>query len=1053
MMKSVTCICREGLLLTLVILVGMIPNNLHAQPWVQDLPPAPLEPVKTAEQLAARRQALEEEKANIERIRQELRALSEEMPRRIAELEVGDVTEVMLEQARVDVSSAKLRLEDLQVDLANAERRIKELEQSIRDLEAREQLLRNPAKEEVDSALRTEQLQRTTQALAQQRTELEMERLHRENLRKRIELASTRLNLFSQWLNRVEEVYRLQQEQLRREAQEDLEQRLKKEQQAYLERAAELTQRLEQERGTISEARRRLLETSIQSAEERAKLYELDIRLSRISNDLARLKDLTDKAEPSSKELQDGLDQLRALREELQATDALLQRKINLFEQQKQVIDKREGLLGADSRAAVDEARLITDLLGELRRRSESVQEQLVQIEAIMTQLEASYRETLRKDLFNRRQLPGTAEEWQQLLEAIVNAPKVMFYQVQLSVQTAVNAMVDTSPLRWFGLLALELGLLWLVTWARRALAQAIERTSSREDTTFYSNLALNLFVLLRKNLLGIGPAAAVLIAIWMAEVPQPGLGIISTLVLLWVGIKLPIDLAWMLLASPRIPAEQQRPQLYRQLRWTLLSGGILAVVTLLAHLSSLPGTVIDTFDRLFMLYLLLIFVPILRIRRFLHDRLAQRYAGHSWFIILHLVTLLLPLSLFAAAVLGLVGYLNLAWSVAWHLLMFLLVLVGWLLIRGLLNDLVILLKNYAVTHSDYGLLWTQEVITPFHRILRVALFFAAWVVLFQIYGLEGESTIVATFWEILEKPLFTLGGAEISLWRIIFTVLIFLIVIWFGQWTRAVTYRWVYSRIVDLGARHSLSVFTQYAIVLIGVLAILRTIGLDLTTLTVFAGAVGVGIGFGMQTIANNFISGLLLLIERPLRSGDIVKIGTSEGEVSRIGMRSLTMKTFDNLEVIIPNSDVITNAFTNWTHTDKVIRTVLMLRVTYDSDPHKVSHILEKAVFTHPAILADPEPMVLLWEFSESCMLFRIQYFTDVIKHSILRVRSEINFAIWDSLKRAGIRIPYPQQDLFIKEWPEISQKGGRQGETTRKPEDDQRTPQSPNTPLIGI
>lgn len=1019
----------------------------------QDTPPPLQDPIKTVEQQTARRQILEEERANIERVRQELRALSEEIPRRLNKLELGGVTEVMLEQARVDVSSAKLRLEDLQVDLANTERRIKELEQSIRDLEAREQLLRNPAKGEVDSALRAEQLERTIQRLAQQRTELELERLHRENLRNRIELASTRLNLLSQWLAGVEEVYRLQQEQVRREALEDLEQRLQKEQQAYLDQAEELSQRLERERETLSEARRRLLETRIQSAEERAKLYQLDIRLSHIGNELARLEDLTDKADPQPKELQEGLDQLRDLQIELQATDALLQRKISLFEQQKQVTSKREGLLGADSRAAAEEVDLINDLLGELNLRKERVQEQLARTEFILGQLETRYREIRRKDLLNRRQLPGTAEGWRQLLEGIINAPEVMLYQVQLSVQTALNTMAEASALRWVGLVVMELGLLWLVIWARRTLTQSIERTEARGDTTFFSNLSLNLFVLLRRNLLGTGTAAAVLIAILMAQVPQPGLGIISTLVLLWIGIKLPIDLAWLLLVSPRLSTGQQHPQLYRQLRWTLLSGGILAAVTLLAHLSSLPAVVIDTFDRLFMLYLLLIFVPILRIRRFLHEMLAEHYGGQSWFIILHLITLLLPLSLFAAALLGLVGYLNLAWTMAWHLLVFILVLVGWLLVRGLLNDLVVLLKNYAVTHSDYGLMWTQEVLTPLHRILRVVLFLGAWVVLFQAYGLEGESTIVVTFWEFLEKPLFTLGGAEISLWRIISTLLIFLVVIWFGQWIRAVTYRWVYSRIVDLGARHSLSVFTQYAIVLIGVLVILRTIGLDLTTLTVFAGAVGVGIGFGMQTIANNFISGLLLLIERPLRSGDIVKIGDSEGEVSRIGMRSLTMKTFDNLEVIIPNSDVITNAFTNWTHTDKVIRTVLMLRVPYAADPHKVRSILERAVFIHPAVLADPEPLILLWEYTDSCMLFRIQYFIDVVKNHILKVRSEINFAVWDALKRANIRIPYAQQDLYIKDWPGKLEIDQRQNKVMTSPESEPNTPPSPSTPLIGI
>jgi len=161
-----------------------------------------------------------------------------------------------------------------------------------------------------------------------------------------------------------------------------------------------------------------------------------------------------------------------------------------------------------------------------------------------------------------------------------------------------------------------------------------------------------------------------------------------------------------------------------------------------------------------------------------------------------------------------------------------------------------------------------------------------------------------------------------------------------------------VFSQVSDLGVRHSLSVFTQYAVVLSGLLIILRVIGLDLTTLAVFAGAVGVGIGLGMQSLANNFVSGLLLLVERPLRSGDIVRIGEYEGEVVGIGMRSLTVKTFDNQSVIIPNAEVVGSAFTNWTHRDQVLRIMLAIGIGYDSDPHQAQAIVEQVLADNDAV-----------------------------------------------------------------------------------------------------
>jgi len=402
-------------------------------------------------------------------------------------------------------------------------------------------------------------------------------------------------------------------------------------------------------------------------------------------------------------------------------------------------------------------------------------------------------------------------------------------------------------------------------------------------------------------------------------------------------------------------------------------------------------------------------------------DRLGALYGDRFWFLILRFFSLLLSLSLLGAAVLGLLGYLRLAWMVAGYLLIFVVVLVGWVLSRSLFNDLAVMLKNYAVTHSGYGLLWTQDIITPLHRILNLLLFIGAWVTLFWAYGWTGESAALASIWSFLEQPVFTVGNAAVTLWGIFATLTILLVVIWLGQWGRAITYRWVFSQISDLGVRHSLSVFTQYAVVLSGLLIILRVIGIDLTTLAVFAGAVGVGIGLGMQSFANNFVSGLLLLVERPLRSGDIVKIGEYEGEVVGIGMRSLTVKTFDNQSVIIPNAEVVGNAFTNWTHQDRILRIMLVIGISYDADPHAAQAILERVLADHEAILAVPAPLVLLWEFADSAVLFRVYYYVDIGRYSFIKVRGQVMFAIWDRFQAAGISIPFPQRDLYIKEWPE--------------------------------
>ena len=975
---------------------------------------------KIPENLAARHQLLEEEKAHIERTREELQIKRQNIEQLLKDLGQETITETMVEQARLDVDSVRVLQDDLKADIINSERLIVELGKKIEDLKVQEQLLKNPAKKDIEGVNKAQQLAAVQQQLSQYKIEMELEQQHLEHLAERRELAKLRLSLVEQAVARLEEVFRLQQEQSRREAQEDLTTRLQRERQAFQDEAVRLKQRLESQHDFISLGNRRLLEATIQNAEEQAKLIELDTRLVRIDNALKDLEDLLENPETITAELKAGLNRLKALQKEMNVTVELLDRKVNLFEQQKQVMAQQEGLKESQKHLRDQIKKIIEALITDVNDRRLQAQEQLNKADLIKERLSAAHKDRLSKDLLVRSPLPMNQDAWRQLLEGIVSAPKVLFYQMELSLAAAIRAMVDSSALRWLGFIILESILIGLVMVAWRGLLQAIAvcKETLKIDSSFLGTIVLTFLRLLRKNLIGLGIAVALLIGVWMFQVPPPGLWIIVTLTLLWLFIKVPINLAWLLLASRSLPLERRRPQLYRQAFWVLGIGGVLAAVVILARLSSLPDMVSRVFDTVFMLYLLLTVAPALRFRRYVVDLLAASYAEHVWFISLRVISLLFPLTLLVTALLGLLGYLNLAWSVAWHLVVFVLVLIGWLVARSLLNDLAVFLKNIAVRHSDYALLWTQDVINPLHKILGVFLFLVAWMVLFLAYGWDPRSVAVTN---VLLYPLFTLGGSTITVGEIIGTVVACVVIIRLSQWIRAVSYRWVFSRILDAGARHSLSVFAQYSVVLVGVLIILNVIGLDLTALAVFAGALGVAIGFGMQAIANNFISGLLLLIERPLRSGDTVQIGTNTGTIERIGIRSLTLKTWDYMDVIIPNSDVITSAFTNWTHSDDIVRTILMIKVSYDTDPHQVRSILERVINDNEAILKIPEPRILLWEFGDSVLTFRIHYFGDFMKTDILVVRSEVMFAIYEGFAAIGISVYFPQQGLHIKEWPE--------------------------------
>ncbi len=991
----------------------------YAQEGQAPLPPVDLQ--KAAEQLQTLGQAVADDKVHIEQLRQEVDTLSTQQPGKAQALQVGQVTAMMVEQAKLDSGSIQLRQESVQAATTAVERRIGTLKQTIQQLEGQEQLLKNPAKETTEGGNRLEQLQSTSATLNQQRAELKLQQQNWMNLQELAELLVQRGKLAGQWQTRIEEIYRLQEEQSRREQREDRAKQLQQELQGQLNKVNELRAQLGQQGESLTVAGRGWLETRIQDAEERAVLLRWGIYYeSLVADELARWSGLIDKTEVKPLQLQEGVQRLGSLHSELQSIYDLGQGKIDLFNQKKKILEQREAT-GADNRLRLEEISLVEGLLEELDTYQGQTKRQLEPIQQMRNRLETLYKERLSQDLSAREQLPGTAKEWQDLWTGLREAPSALLHQVRLSIESALEAIGRGGIAQWLSLLALGAGLVGAMVALLHYLNRPHTGDENERDDSFLARFLLAVQQLLRRNLRGSGVVAIVLLTLWLFEAPQPGLGIITTLVLLWFGVKILINLAWLLLASPQLPPAKQQPHLYHQVCWLLLLGGLLSAIAILAHLSDLPKPVIRTFDRLFMVYWLLIFFPLQRIRRYVLDVLALHYAGQFWFVSLGLLSLLLPLSLLVASILGLAGYLNLAWTIGSYMLIVAATLVGWLLIRGLFNDLVVVLKNYALSHSNYGLLWTQDIISPLYNILELGLAAGAMAVLLAVFNWRGEIAFLDDALSFLSKPLLTLGSIRISLWSLIVTVATFLVVIWFGRWLRAITYRWIFAGVTDLGIRHSLSVFAQYFVVLLGILIILRLIGVGLTTLAVFAGAVGVGIGFGLQAIANNFISGVLLLIERPLRSGNIVQIGNYTGEITRIGIRSLVLRNWDRHEVIIPNSEVITHAFVNWTHSDQIVRTVLMIGVSYKADPHEVQRILEQVMSDDPEVLDEPEWSVLLWDFAESSLSFRVQYHVNMSQSNMIKVRSSVMFAIWDGLKKAGIEIPYPQRELHIKPLPQ--------------------------------
>jgi potassium-dependent mechanosensitive channel len=222
-------------------------------------------------------------------------------------------------------------------------------------------------------------------------------------------------------------------------------------------------------------------------------------------------------------------------------------------------------------------------------------------------------------------------------------------------------------------------------------------------------------------------------------------------------------------------------------------------------------------------------------------------------------------------------------------------------------------------------------------------------------------------------------------------------------------------KRRVERGVRASIKSLAHYVLISIGFLLAISSLGLELTKLTILISALGVGIGFGLQSIVNNFVSGLILLFERPVRVGDYIELNGNWCEIQRIGLRATTVQTFDQADVVIPNADLISNQVTNWTLRNRTVRVIIPVGVAYGSDIPLVIKTLEASA-VHPMVAANPAPQVLFLRFGESSLDFELRvWVTDV--DQMLTTRSDLHQEIDRRFREEGIEIAFPQRDVHFR------------------------------------
>ena len=221
----------------------------------------------------------------------------------------------------------------------------------------------------------------------------------------------------------------------------------------------------------------------------------------------------------------------------------------------------------------------------------------------------------------------------------------------------------------------------------------------------------------------------------------------------------------------------------------------------------------------------------------------------------------------------------------------------------------------------------------------------------------------------------------------------------------------------LDEGRKFALQRIVAYTLFVFGTLTGVHALGVNLGSIAVFSGALGIGLGLGFQTIAKNFASGMILLLERPVKVGDRVEVGNLQGDIVTIGSRATWVRTNDNVVIIVPNSEFIEQNVTNLTLDDRNIRINIPLGVSYSSDPERVRKILVGVARSHPDVLDSPDPDVLFTGFGESSLDFELRVWTTRQVTTPRVIASELYFAVFAAFKREGIEIPFPQRDLHLR------------------------------------
>jgi len=271
------------------------------------------------------------------------------------------------------------------------------------------------------------------------------------------------------------------------------------------------------------------------------------------------------------------------------------------------------------------------------------------------------------------------------------------------------------------------------------------------------------------------------------------------------------------------------------------------------------------------------------------------------------------------------------------------------------------------------------------------------------------------TTWNI---ELFQIGSSPFTTRTLVLLIFSLYLLFYLSSKIKKLMVKRVFPRYgLDIGVSQAIATIIRYIILILGLFIIFQTTGIDLSAIGLLVGALGVGIGFGLQSITNNFISGIIILFERPVKVGDRIELDDLSGNIVDISARATTVLTNDNIAVIVPNSDFINMRVINWSHNDKNVRLRFPVGVSYKENPETIKKLLLEVAHSNSGVLNTPEPDVLFDSYGDSSLNFNLSVWTQDYFDRPNILKSELYYAIFRKFKENNIEIPFPQRDIHLK------------------------------------